>query len=164
MMLLAILLPAFSRTRDVAQRVICGTNLKGLGTAMMVYQMDYDALPTPQMWCDLLIQHADVSPTSFQCPGGPPARCHYALNVNAVGTRAALPPDLVLVSAAPPGWTRGGGPPALTTAYHQGEGCNIAFVDGHVEFVRTQQLYRLRWTVPKSPDGTDERLGTAPVR
>lgn len=164
MMVLAILLPAFSRTRDIAQRVICDTNLKGLGTAMMVYQMDYDALPTPQMWCDLLIQHADVSPTSFQCPGGPPARCHYALNVNAVGSRAALPPDLVLLFEAAPGWNTVGGPDDLTTAYHQGEGCNIAFVDGHVEFVRTQQLYRLRWTVDENPGEVIQTFPAGPGR
>ena len=41
-MLLAILMPALSKVKKIAQRVICGTNLKGLGTAQMVYANDYD--------------------------------------------------------------------------------------------------------------------------
>lgn len=36
-LLLAILAPALSRVRRLAQRVVCGANLKGLGNAMMVY-------------------------------------------------------------------------------------------------------------------------------
>lgn len=41
-MLLAILMPALSKVKKIAQRVICGTNLKGLGTAQTVYANDYD--------------------------------------------------------------------------------------------------------------------------
>lgn len=40
-MLLAILMPALSKVKKIAQRVICGTNLKGLGTANVVYANDY---------------------------------------------------------------------------------------------------------------------------
>lgn len=39
-MLMAILMPALGRVRRLAQRLICGTNLKGLGTAVMVYAND----------------------------------------------------------------------------------------------------------------------------
>lgn len=41
-MLLAILMPALNKVKKIAQRVICGTNLKGLGNAQMVYANDYD--------------------------------------------------------------------------------------------------------------------------
>jgi prepilin-type processing-associated H-X9-DG protein len=41
-MLLAILMPALGKVRQLAYRLMCGTNLKGLGTAMMVYSNDYD--------------------------------------------------------------------------------------------------------------------------
>ncbi len=41
-MLLAILMPALNKVKKIAQRVVCGTNLKGLGTAQMVYANDYD--------------------------------------------------------------------------------------------------------------------------
>ncbi|MEN6308501.1 MAG: prepilin-type N-terminal cleavage/methylation domain-containing protein [Anaerohalosphaeraceae bacterium] len=41
-MLRAILMPALNKVKKIAQRVICGTNLKGLGNAQMVYANDYD--------------------------------------------------------------------------------------------------------------------------
>ncbi|MHC4288227.1 MAG: DUF4190 domain-containing protein, partial [Planctomycetota bacterium] len=53
--LLAILIPAISAPKHISQRVVCGINLKGLSTAMMVYMNDYDdKCPSPEKWCDLL--------------------------------------------------------------------------------------------------------------
>ena len=40
-MLLAILMPALGRVKKMAQRLVCGTNLKGLGNALNVYAFDY---------------------------------------------------------------------------------------------------------------------------
>ena len=39
-LLMAILMPALVKVRQLAQRVVCGTNLKGIGTAMMVFSND----------------------------------------------------------------------------------------------------------------------------
>lgn len=47
-MLLAILMPALSKVKKIAQRVVCGTNLKGLGTAQNVYAHDYNSQYTVQ--------------------------------------------------------------------------------------------------------------------
>jgi prepilin-type N-terminal cleavage/methylation domain-containing protein/prepilin-type processing-associated H-X9-DG protein len=41
-MLLAILMPALNKVKKIAQRVVCATNLKGLGTALIVYANDYE--------------------------------------------------------------------------------------------------------------------------
>ncbi len=41
-MLLAILMPALNKVKRLAQRLVCATNLKGLGTAMIVYSNDFD--------------------------------------------------------------------------------------------------------------------------
>jgi prepilin-type N-terminal cleavage/methylation domain-containing protein/prepilin-type processing-associated H-X9-DG protein len=41
-MLMAILMPALSKVKKIAMRVVCGTNLKGLGTAQTVYANDYE--------------------------------------------------------------------------------------------------------------------------
>jgi len=41
-MLLAILMPALGKVKKIAMRVVCATNLKGMGTAQMVYANDYD--------------------------------------------------------------------------------------------------------------------------
>ncbi|NLH17646.1 MAG: type II secretion system protein [Phycisphaerae bacterium] len=47
-MLLAILMPALNKVKKIAQRVVCGTNLKGLGTAESVYANDYEDQFTKQ--------------------------------------------------------------------------------------------------------------------
>jgi prepilin-type processing-associated H-X9-DG protein len=68
-MLIVFLMPVLSKTSQIAERVVCSTNLKGLGTAIIVYANDYDDMPpTTDMWCDLLITKVDVSPKSFVCP------------------------------------------------------------------------------------------------
>ena len=41
-LLMGILMPALTRVRQIAFRLICGTNLSGIGKAMMVYANDYD--------------------------------------------------------------------------------------------------------------------------
>lgn len=47
-LMLAILMPALSKTKMIAQRVVCSTNMQGLSTAMVVYMNDYDEkYPTP---------------------------------------------------------------------------------------------------------------------
>ena len=46
-MLLAILMPALGKVRQLAQRMVCGTNLAGIGKAMLVYTNDdeYESFP-----------------------------------------------------------------------------------------------------------------------
>ncbi len=41
-LLMGILMPALSKVRQLAFRVYCGTNLSGIGKAMIVYANDYD--------------------------------------------------------------------------------------------------------------------------
>jgi prepilin-type processing-associated H-X9-DG protein len=55
------------------------------------------------------------------------------------------PPDMVAFFETHPGWNQVGGPEMLTTDNHQGEGCNVVFVDGHVYFVKTGDLHELKW-------------------
>ena len=45
-LLMGILMPALARVRQIAFRMVCGTNLSGIGKAMMIYAGDYeDELP-----------------------------------------------------------------------------------------------------------------------
>jgi len=45
-LLMGILMPALARVRQIAFRMVCGTNLSGIGKAMLVYANDYeDELP-----------------------------------------------------------------------------------------------------------------------
>lgn len=81
------------------ERIVCGTNLKGLGTALEVYANDYNGL-LPTDWCDRLIEEADVNPRSLTCPQSDsiPGESNYCLNQYAAGKdMEALPDDMVVL-------------------------------------------------------------------
>lgn len=151
-MLLAILMPALSRVKMLSQRVVCSTNMSGLSTAMIVYMNNYDDhFPTQNQWCDLLIQEADVSPKSFQCPLDPEGLFSYAINENLykIAPGKIAPARMVVLFEADLGRNGVGGPEDLVLRHDQNQriGCNIGFADGHVEFVTEDRIADLRWTV-----------------
>lgn len=41
-LLISILLPSLSRARELSKRLVCGSNVKGMGTAFKIYANDYD--------------------------------------------------------------------------------------------------------------------------
>ena len=149
-MLLAIMMPALAQTRKIAQRVVCGTNLKGLSTAMTVYANDYsDQYPMPEQWCDLLIQEADVSPKSFQCPLDPEGSFSYAINENLYKIEPdKVPPQMVVLFEADLGRNVAGGLDDIVLRHEQNGqlGCNITFAGGHTEFVTEDRIVNLKWT------------------
>lgn len=151
MLQILVLLPALCKTRQRAQRIVCGANLAGIGKALLIYADDdkYESYPTADKWCDLLIEKADETKESFICPGSNPkiGMSSYAFNINAAGkTSSQVPLDMVLIfETAQSGWNVAGGRELLSTKNHKGEGCNILFADSHVEFVKDPNS--LRWTV-----------------
>jgi prepilin-type processing-associated H-X9-DG protein len=150
-MLLAILMPAFSSAKHAAQRVVCATNMKGLSTAMIVYMNDYDdQYPTPEQWCDLLIEKAGVSPKSFQCPLDPEGAFSYAINENLYKVKSDMfSAQMVAIFEADLGRNGVGGLDDVVLRHdqHGRLGCNIGFVDGHTEFVTEDHIAGLQWTV-----------------
>ena len=47
-LLISILLPSLSRARELSKRLVCASNVKGMGTAFKIYANDYDeAWPVP---------------------------------------------------------------------------------------------------------------------
>lgn len=148
---LAIMLPALGKARDVAKRVVCATNMKGLSTAMMVYMSEYDGkFPTPQQWCDLLIQEVDVSTKCFQCPEEPEGSFSYAINQNIYNVQPG-PDDaqMVVLFEANFGRNGVGGPEDLILRHGSCRtlGCNMSFADGHTEFVNEDRIADLKWMV-----------------
>jgi prepilin-type processing-associated H-X9-DG protein len=132
-----------------ANLIICGTNMSSLSKAILLYNQDYGRYPTPDMWCDLLLQNDNVSERYFICRDalrrGDEGRCHYAINPNC---SRHSPPDTVLLFETKGGWNQHGGPELLTTEHHKRNGrnvINIAFNDGHVELVEAENLNKLKW-------------------
>ncbi len=146
-LLMAILMPALARARAQAQRIVCASNLRQIGIMMVMYAEENDQYPTADKWCDLLLEHAEASNSMFLCKGTPEGPCNYAMNKNIEELDLNnAPSDMVLLFETHPGWNQSGGPEILTTENHNGEGCNILFVDSHVEFIKAKDLNDLKWT------------------
>lgn len=77
--LAAILFPVFARARENARKANCQSNLKQLGTAIMMYTQDYDETYTPAyvinptvVWPQLLTPYIKNTGV-FRCPSDPDA-------------------------------------------------------------------------------------------
>jgi prepilin-type processing-associated H-X9-DG protein len=159
MFVIIMLIPP--RRIHLTRQLVCGINLKVLGTAIFVYTEVGDGyLPTSQGWCDLLITEVDVDPKSFVCPSSDAkeGQSSYTLNKNLVGFKISDdlefegvldPEDVVLLFEAKPGWNQVGGKELLIGAAHKRNkefaGCNVLFADGSARFIKTEALDTLRW-------------------
>lgn len=131
--------------QPIFQRITCEMNMEGLGVALKIYANDFDGkYPTPEKWCDLLIEHAEVTEKSFVCPAAKERRGHYAINPNCELNSA---PDVVLLFETQGGWNQYGGPDLLAGERHIGKGCCILFNDKHVQFVEKKRFGKLKWKV-----------------
>ena len=152
-----------SSPRSRAFRMQCGSNLMKIGKAMLIYANDYNKFPTPNKWCDLLLEPtgtADIEnficpkisiykPFNFSWPFPKKGRCYYAINPKCNSNSS---PDTVLLFETEVGWNKFGGPELLTTQNHGGQGCNILFSDSHVNFVNTGGLGDLKWSDEENND------------
>jgi len=142
--------PNSRETQERAERIKCMANMRNLGIALYIYAQDNsNSYPTPDKWCDLLVnKFGDFNYQYFRCPGGKGDMCSYAINPNC-DPNSPEDEDLVLLFETKGGWNRFGGPEILTTENHGWRRCNVLFNDGHVEFVKTEQLGQLKWGVEK---------------
>jgi len=182
-------------SRKIAERVVCGTNLKSLATAITVYANDYDGrIPTASQWCDLLIQEADVLPKHFLCRSSDAVygESCYALNQYVAGKRLRdLPDGMVLLFETNSGrsggpregllncrqfvkkipdvvdrnpnkhkvfkerWNQVGGPEIFANNHR--DGTNVAFADGHSEFISFRYPDRMSGSYLEQIDWDESR-------
>jgi hypothetical protein len=110
---------------------------------MDVYANDHDQhFPSPDKWCDLLLECTDVNEEQFRCPAQGEGRCHYAMNLDA---EPNSPADVVLLFETAGGWNQCGGPEMLTMDNHLGDGCNVLFNNGRVKWVKAKNIGNLNW-------------------
>ena len=140
----AYLFSWLARVEDHPPGQACGVDLSGLAKAMVIYAHYHDdKYPTPNKWCDLLLQCDYASERRFVCRSAGQGRSHYAMNPNC---EPNSPPDTVLLFETEAGWNQFGGPELLTFDNHYGEGCNVAFNDTHVEFISPKETAQLKWS------------------
>jgi len=152
----SVFLPIIWHPEHQVTRVTCEANLKQLGLVSIMYaEAHRGQFPTAERWCDLLaaefekesfkeifeFENAHLDET-FHCPRAESGPCSYAMNPHADPNSAE---DVVLLFESNPGWNQYGAPELLATANHDGQGCNVLFVDGHVNFVRADAVNRLNW-------------------
>ena len=78
---------------------------------------------------------------SFRCPKQTEGSFSYALNKNI--TSMGVASDTVLFFESNGGRNAAGGLEMLAIERHEGQGCNVAFVDGSVKFVK--DIGSLKW-------------------
>ena len=138
----SILLPALNRAKAAARRVACASNLRQMSMAAIMYANDNNG-QFPQDFAQMLPYVKE--PRVFLCPAtgrtvpaevaaGAPEQKAKWVNENA---------DYVYLGAKQR--LEGPGQPATTILIyeklenHRGEGINIAFADGHVEWLMMPQ-------------------------
>jgi len=130
----AVLMPALAKVRQQAKKVVSGTNLSGIGKAMLIYANDNDGQYPPDL--ETLVKFTDLSPKALTCPRVPedfPGK-HY---IYITGQKTVMPPDNVLVYENPQFCT---------------EGVNVLYNDCHVSFERWDSF-------KEDLEKTYERLG-----
>ncbi len=132
-MMMSILLPSLNRSRETANRVKCASNLRQIGQAILLYSNDNHGKYPPDL--GTLIKTEDITASVFVCPdtnsqpppGMTPDQAADWVNRNS---------DYVYVGA---GMVQGQ-QPSTVVCYekdkdHGGDGMNMLFGDGHVEFL-----------------------------
>jgi prepilin-type processing-associated H-X9-DG protein len=126
-----VLTPPSLGPREITPRAHCAANLRGIGQGLKVYAADNrDAFP-PSL--ETLIQEGLCTRVQFVSPLSKhkQAACDYYY---VTGLTNNDPDDWILAYADP--------------AYMKGQGANILYLDGHVDFIRepglTQELDRFK--------------------
>jgi prepilin-type processing-associated H-X9-DG protein len=141
-LLVSIMLPALNSAKERANRVKCASNMRQMGQGLMLYANDHKGKYPPNL--GVLVTEADINPEVFICPSGntagPPAgvfdRAGIIKNPDKVVAWVNEHSDYVFVGGA----LNGNSPADLIVVYekpgaHGGQGINILFNDGHVEWM-----------------------------
>ncbi len=122
-LMIAIMLPALSRARELSKRLVCQSNLRGIGTTMLIYQDEFPGQGVAPL--TLFVQSGDIAPQQLICPSSGLTTSNYVV--------LPLPPnaDGTVVWAYEP------------ASNHGGEGGNVVFADGHASFFRNEEYDRL---------------------
>jgi len=148
----AIILP---RVRRISYIVHCAKNLKNLGEAIRIYATYNDGrFPSAPQWCDLLLEHTDVSEEQFICGDSFWPVFSYGFNKNLDGLRIDdVPPDTVMLFEIKGGRNVSGGPELMVDDKHDDFASVVLYVGGHTETIKKEWAKDLKWEVPnKEPE------------
>ncbi|MBN1974767.1 MAG: hypothetical protein JW787_14095 [Sedimentisphaerales bacterium] len=147
--------------QSTALRMGCADNMANIWKTFSKYSRDNQRkYPEPEQWCNAILKYDQVKKNDFLCteikygwkrqvflwPVPKNHKSYYAMNPNC---EPNSPKDIVLLFETKGGWNLSGGPELLTTQNHRGQGCNILFNGGYVDFISTNKIADLRWNAEK---------------
>jgi hypothetical protein len=149
---LAVLIPAFSRSNIIAQRVRCEVKLDDISIALIAYTNNNDGnFPISNKWYEVLIQKTDLSQKDFHCPVDEKDSSSYAINENLYEMEKpdTVSAEMVMLFEANLGVNGVGGANDVILKHdnHGQLGCNVAFADGTVEFIAENRIENLKWVI-----------------
>jgi prepilin-type processing-associated H-X9-DG protein len=118
-----IVAPSLVKLRATVRRRTCGTNMSGIGRALLIYANDYDDTFPPDL--ETLIHKAEMPPRGLICPA---AELRESYVYRGAGlTTSAIPMMITVYEKA---------------GNHAG-GRNVLFLDSHVEWVTEERFQEL---------------------
>ena len=129
------------RPRPVANRVKCASNLRQIGQAILLYSNDNSGQYPPDLGTLLLTE--EITSEVFTCPSSNDTRAIGATTQTVVN-EMAKPGHLSYIYLGK-GLNAKTISPNTVVAYeplsnHDGDGSNVLFADGHVEFLQSNQI------------------------
>ena len=115
--MISILLPSLSRARELAKRSVCSANLRSVEISLQIYVEEHGQEP-PNL--SVLVDNGRIDPGTLNCPSIDPAISQTLPYIWIRGADCADADNVVLYEPL---------------QNHRGEGGNVLFCDGHVEFV-----------------------------
>ncbi len=139
-----VLMPAMGLIRPIKK---CEYNCKHIRYDIMRYAEDHNGKPpSPQNWCDALTSDGHITKRNLICPGirrkGNNGLCNYAINPDC---KPDSPNDVVFLFETKGGWNQYGGPELISFDNHVRKGANVMFNDGRVEFIKPNEVGKLKW-------------------
>ncbi len=137
-----ILLPRVIVCGESATRVMCASNLRQIGMALLLYRNAHGGVNPPD-WATLAYNFDEISLNTWHCPlsGLPPLKDNPDPAYRAAALLRPEQSSYIYLGQGQTNTT----PPDRVTAYdrledHQGDGTNVLFADGHVEWTTPQDL------------------------
>ena len=116
-MMIAVLLPSLAQARELAKRAVCGANLRTVEISLRSYAEEHGQEP-PNL--SVLVDGGWIDSKTLNCPSIDPTVSQALPHVWIRGADCSNAENIVLYEPL---------------QNHRGEGGNVLFCDGHVEFV-----------------------------
>jgi len=145
--LTSIIFPIYAKWREWPREEKCLSSVKAITSAAFMYAQDHgDRLPPPDAWNNALFQPYMLSYPI--CPDADTKLTTYALNgllkkleLSKIGNRK----DTVFVFESKPGADLCGGRELMSQVPRHSGGDNIAFLDGHAQWVKRSDARKYMW-------------------